>query len=225
MAQYATLQTLINDVTTRLGLVPGSSVQTYGEPQITAAINDIFEFLYAKNKWKHLWKWHTFTINGTTGLTTTDWTTQGITRWEDIADIRIGNSRGPSVVRAVADEALYVTGSDAMYWEPLLWDDDNADTKLVKFYPVDVTSTIAVYAGHRPASFTDPDGIVPFDANLMRLGSVWKTLSADGLNANGAAEAQASFESAFQDYMANTSASNIGHGSEYRDDRTVLISP
>jgi len=226
---YPKLKELRTDITIRLGLVPGTSVQTYAEPQIDAAIFDTFEFLWGKAKWKHLWTWHKFTLNGVDGTTTEDWVditqTHGITRWEDVAEVRINNARGRSVPWAVADEYNFVTGSEPLYRTPMMWDDPKLATKVVRFYPLDAVGTIAVFAGHRPTEFSDPDGIIPFDRNLMILGSVWKVFSGDGLNANAAGGAQAVFDSAFTDYLSNTAATEIGHGAGYRDGSTVLISP
>lgn len=220
MAHYKTFGTLRQDVIKRLGLVPGTSVQTYAEPQVEAAIQDMFDFLWDKHQWPHLWKWHTFTLNGTTGLTTEDWT--GIRRYEDIAVVR--KDRGRGIPIATNTEHQYVTGSDALYREILTWDDASAETKFFKFYPITATGTIEVFAGHKPEDFVDTDDIVPFDPNLMILGSVWYALNADGLNEAAAGSAQALFDARFTDYMVRINPTEIGNGRGFRNQDTVFIS-
>src|SRR6478752_3514434 len=117
---YKTANQLLADVYKVVGLVSGTSVNTYAEPNARAAIQQIFDFCFRKRYWDHLTDWHDVTINGTTGLATTDLNTF-LKGHEDIEEIWYADfSR--RVVTPYNVDYRRVTGADAMYWTPIKYD-------------------------------------------------------------------------------------------------------
>lgn len=218
---YPTAGDIIQDTLLEVGLVTGTSVQTYAEPQVLAAVNRMFAFLFNKQKWDHLWDWQLATLDGTTGLFTAALT--GVRQYEDIDIIRIGDQNNRAVTRSMNTEHLYVTGSDPMYWRPLAWDHADAVTKFVKLYPITATGTVEVHCGHRPERFVANADVVPFDRDIMTLGTIWYTVAADGLNPSAAEVAQGTFDIAYSDYVSRYNAREIGHGRGNRNSDTFRL--
>jgi hypothetical protein len=212
---YPTLSAVVQQMIIDAGLVSGTSVQTYAEPQAESAVNKIFDFLWNKAKWPHLWDWQTVTLDGSTGKFTAALT--GVRQWEDVGLIRVGGSTGQGVAipRSFDNRHLYATGSQGRFWTPLPWDDADADTKFVKIWPITSTGTLDIHCGHRPETFTGED-TVPFDKSVLSLGALWYMIAADGLNPSAADVAQGMFDVAYQDYVSRIAPKEIGHGSTGR---------
>jgi hypothetical protein len=107
---YPKFGDLQQDVIKEAGLVDGSAVQFYTEPQVKAAINSIFAYLMEKMDWPHLCEWRTFTPDGVTGLCTEDFS--DILEPEDFLNIKFANRNGV-IVRPRLNEHLSVTGTNA----------------------------------------------------------------------------------------------------------------
>lgn len=212
---FTTCQEIVQDVILEAGLVTGSSVQTYTEPTVIQAVNRMFQFLWNKQKWSHLWDWQTGTVDGSTGKLTTALT--GVTDYTDIGAIRYNDRSERAVVESTNTEHLRVVGGDALYYTVLPWDDDDAETKFLKFWPIASTTELAIHCGHKPNRFVGASEKVPFDRDIITLGTLWYSIAADGLNPSAAEVAQGMFDLAFTDYCAKNGAKEIGHGRGYSD--------
>jgi hypothetical protein len=218
---YPKFKDIQQDVLVMMGQVSGSSVQTYTEPLIDLAINRIFDFLWEKQKWPHLWTWETKTLDGVTGKFTTPLST--VREWEDIAEFRVGGTeRG--IPMASGNEHTLGSGSSApRHYTILPWDDADSETKFVKFWPVTSLGTVDILVGHRPDVFALPDDKIPMKKSLMVDGCVWWMLEDDGMNPASVEKARLAFDLNYQDTAGRIGARSIGHGSGRRNGGTVLI--
>lgn len=215
---YKTFSELVGDVVTEAGLVEGSAVQTYTDPQVKAAIQTMFNMFLMKRAWPGITEWRTWTLDGTTGLVTD--TTTDILSFEDIHKFYRGNTN-LEINEPRNREHLYATGSYPLYRTRLVWNDAN-QAKLVKFWPVTATGTVDVQVTVRPADFVDDADVVPFEPTVMKLGALWYMLAADGLNNGAADKAKVLFDTAFSDYTSKIDTKDIGYGNAYDYDPLVL---
>lgn len=219
---FPTFQTIYVDTITQMGLVSGTAVQTYTEPKVKLAVNRVFNFLWNKTRWPHLWVWEQHTLDGVTGKISG--TITNVKRWEDIVDIRVGGQETP-IPKPSANEhtAAFESGTSPRFHTVLPWTDADAETKFFKFWPITATGPVDLYVGHRPDVFEDNDDKVPMDYDLMIDGCVWWMLKDDGTNPDSAEEAKQAFETGYQDLIARHASGGIGHGAGRRGN-TVIIS-
>lgn len=210
---YKTLTAITQDVIKRIGLVSGTGVQRYTEPQVAMTIQDAFDFLFRKRFWDHLSGWYTFTPNGSTGVVTDDLSTIAAEP-TDIREIYItGTDR--RVVQPVGNEHLLVNNSDyALYytaWKYTATGGDQWKTKVIKLWPVTCTQDVTMHIRVHPGIFNDND-IVPFPQDIIGWCSAWLMLETDGINPANANKAQAMFDISYRDYINSIGDDAIGHG-------------
>lgn len=211
---YKTLQQITNDVISELGLVAGSGVQTYTEPQAATAVNRMFDYLVGKDEWDHLITWDRYTLDGVTG--TVVGAVTGIRDVDDVLEVR-PLARRSNISRPIGTQHLEVQGNDAMYWTPIAWNAPNAD-KLMQFWPKTATGTVDIRSYKRPEPFVARNDIVPFNPLVITLGAAWYVLQGDGINAANAEKVQIMFDLVYQDLRSRKNKLEIGHGVGYRDD-------
>src|SRR5882672_9387560 len=134
---FKTVNQLTQSVISLVGLVTGTGVQTYTEPQVRAAIQAQFDMLFIKRYWEWLTDFYSFTLDGATGIVTTNISTYAADP-TDIACIYIKDT-DRRVVHPIDREHLRVTGSNPLYYTPLPWTDTLAATRLLKFWPITAT--------------------------------------------------------------------------------------
>lgn len=215
---YKTLQEICNNVITEIGLVSGSAVQTYTEPQAVLAVNRMFDYMVGKQQWDHLTTWDRFTLDGVTGVVTGSF--EGVRDANDIKQVRPLRLR-TTISRAIGTQFLDAEGNDPVYWSPIAWNASNA-AKLIKFWPINATGTVDVLSLKRPAVFEGPNDIVPFDPLVIELGAAWYVLQGDGLNAGNAEKVRVMYDLAYSDLVSNQNKFEIGHGTGYRNDLVRL---
>jgi len=205
---FKTLNGITSDVLKRIGLVSGTGVQTYTEPQVKMAVQDAFDFLFRKRFWDHLSDWYTYTLDGTTGVVTSDLTTT-CAEYTDI-DV-VHNSDQSAIVKPSSNEHLFVTNSQAQYYTPLNYGDARFLTKVIKFWPITATGSVTLRIRKHPGIFTD-EQTIPFPQDIIGWAAAWLVLETDGLNPGNAAKAQGMFDIAYQDYVSSIGSGRIGHG-------------
>lgn len=206
---FKTVQQLTADAYGVVGLVTGTSVQTYTEPLVEKSIQLMFDMLYRKRFWEWLTDWHTFTLSGSGGLINAD-IDDTIKSFIDVEAIYIsGTDR--RVVRPIDREHLRVTGSYPIYYTPLPWNNANAVKRVLKFWPVGATGDVDIRARTKPDDFT-PTDTVPFPSDIIAQAAAWNLLDNDGINPTAAQKAQALFDVSYQDLIASLSEDVIGHG-------------
>lgn len=206
---FPKVSAILNDVLIAIGQHNGSSVETYTEPQAMLGINRIFEQLYWKYEWPHLWTWERRTLDETTGLVTQ--TIDGVANYSDIVRVMHADS-DVEIPQSSGTYHLASTGSRAMYRTALAWNNADYDTKFIKFWPVTATGDIDLFCGHRPDEFAGADDIVPMEKTLMVLGVAWWLLADDGMNPASAEKAQIMYDAAYTDIIGRVNKGPIGHG-------------
>lgn len=209
---YKTAQALMNDTLKAVGLVSGTSVQIYTEPQIYASIQTMFEMVFKKRFWDHLSDWHEVTPNGTSGLATTD-LSSFLKDHTDIEQVWLADM-SRRIVRPYQTDYKIVNGAHVLYYTPIKYDaaaPSDFTQKVIKFWPVTATSPVAIRCRTQPADFT-PTDIVPFPAHIMAQAAAWNLLESDGINPTAAAKAQQMFDLLYQDYVAADGEDVIGYG-------------
>lgn len=196
---FPTLQELILDVETELGLVSGSSVQTYSEPQIVANINKAFVALAEKRFWPHLTKTTQHVLDGSVGYVTD--TNIGIQKVEDIEWIRYDPYYNTCNFQNLKGEEWPDDGG--YYFDALEWDHADRDTKLIKFFPPSLNLNIKIRARRMPEPFALMDTIIPFDKIALSHFTTANVLATDGMNPNAERRQLILFDQRYKDIIGN----------------------
>lgn len=219
--QFPTLSEVLVDVIPALGQVDGSAVQVYTEPLALRGVNVVFDMLYGKRRWEHIWAWNTFTLNGVTGLFTSS-IPSGTRTPAEIGEVRqLPSERSITIPRGI--EHLRATGSTPLYYTFLQWNDPDATDHVIRIWPPTATGQVAVYMGARPQPFIAEDDVVPMYKSLITAGVAWYLLADDGMNPDSAAKAQLIYDGIYKDTVAKLNTVEIGHGSGYRRNDTFSI--
>jgi hypothetical protein len=209
---YRTLSELTQDVIKTIGLVSGTAVQTYTEPNVKVAVQQTFDMMFRKNDWQHLTEWMTLALDGTLGIPSTN-IDATVKEWTHVRKIFVANT-DQRVVQPLAREHLSVAGSQPLFWTPLPWDNVNAETRVLQFWPKTATGSVDIFVKKKPANFGNDDK-VPFPSDLMQYGAAWNVLANDGINPDAAERARVLFEVCYSDYI-NEQQFEKGHGTAYR---------
>lgn len=209
---YKTAAQLMVDTLKAVGLVAGTAVQTYTEPNVYASIQTMFDMVFKKRFWDHLTDWHVVTINGVDGLATTDLNTF-LDDHTDVETVWLSDfSR--QLVKPFRPDYKIVSGSTALYYTPIKYDSaapDNFTKKVLQFWPYSATSSVAIRCRSRPSDFV-PQDIVPFPAHVLAQAAAWNLLESDGINPTAASKAQQMFDILYQDLVAADGEGDIGYG-------------
>lgn len=200
---------LKQDVLAVVGLVTGTSVQTYSEPLVGTSVQLMFDMLFRKRFWEWMTDWHTFTLAGSGGIVNAD-IDDIVKSFLDVEMVYV-NDTDRRIVRPIDREHLRVTGSHPLYYTPLPWTDTNATKRVLKFWPIAATGAVDIRARTKPDNFTGTD-TVPFPSDVIAQAAAWNLLDTDGINPTAAQKAQALFDISYQDLIANLSEDVIGHG-------------
>lgn len=211
---YKKASELLISIQKDIGLVSGTAVQTYSEPQIYRGLQLMFDMMFRKRFWDHLTDWYELTLDGVNGLFSTD-INNTCAGFEDIEQIWTRDfSR--QIVKPFDTSYKQVTGASALYYTPIVYDADDASNKFAKkviqFWPVTATDVVAVRMRKKPADFV-PDDVVPFPSDIISIGTAWRVLSMDGINPAAAQSAEKMYEILYSDYIANLGTDEIGYGS------------
>jgi len=210
---FLSLGALTQEVITNVGLVSGTSVQTYTEPQAELQVKNIFDFLFRKRRWDHLSVTKTYELDGTTGVVTATLGDE-LKEWAHILSIHCSDN-DDTVPRAFNRDYLRVEGDRAKYWRPLPWTDPVAATKMIQFFPNIATVDVDIEFKVEP-TIQIPDDIVPFPRDLVVNGASWLLLDTDGINPTNAAKCQGMFEQIYRDVVSQEGETPIGHGTRGR---------
>ncbi len=172
----ATLTQLTQRVTRRIGQVPGSSVQVYSETAIAEMIQHIFDVLFVRAWWEQFMHWQTLTLDGTTGVVTTDIEAQTnpVVRFADIRIIFPGTSDRELGRFTATRNPTNITGTLPRFIEPF-------GTRIFRVVPVTATGEVTIHYKSKPTNFVSADEI-DFDEQVLVLGATYDYLEDDGTN-------------------------------------------
>lgn len=207
---FKTRTQIVQNVIKKIGLVSGTTVQTYTEPQVEVAVQDAFQMLFRKRYWEQMSDWHTFTLDGVNGKVTTDLTLicKG---HEDAKQFHVPTNRNKIVVPVGMEHLDCGNGSVPLYVTPLKYTDADFLTRVFKFWPPTATGSVRMKIRTYPQDFTNQQ-LVPLPADVIEWAGAWLMLETDGLNPTASNKAQSMFQIAYNDYVSSISDSEIGHG-------------
>lgn len=182
-----TLQQLIVDVETELHQSAGVSVQVYSQGMIAHLIKSAFELIIDEYDWKRFRSFATYTLDGTTGATTTA-ISASFSSYGDIQRVYADTSdRALTLFTYERNPSAYEGNSALMYYQHA--------TDIIRVIPATSEGTITVVGSTYPASYDFAlDETVPFDALALRYLSAWQYMVDDGTNASSATKLQNLFE-------------------------------
>ena len=195
---FKSVAQLIDDVLTELGLVTGSAVQTYTEPQIRKGIETAYEVMFLKRFWKHLTATTIHQLDGIVGVVTD--ANINIASIQDIEWIKYEPFYDTCIIKALNGEPYY--GRYDYCYDTMAWTDAQAAAKLIQFYPQDLALKVAIRARHR-STFTKDDDIVPLDFVMMKHFVASNMLATDGTNPSAEQRQNILFQQRYSDLVAN----------------------
>jgi len=166
-----TLDELVTKVTRRLSQVPGVGVQLYAEDRIVDMIQHKFDILFDELFWPQFSGWYQWTLDGSTGVITTDVSTI-LKRFDDIDVIFLPNSDSP--LPKLPDRVVnpfQLTGQTPLYYDA----NPGSTSRPFLVWPKTATGTIDVHVRTKPDDFIG-DSIVDFDNQALILGTVFDYL-------------------------------------------------
>lgn len=198
-----TIQQIVQDALGILGEATGVGTQLYSEPRMIKDAGRAFNMLFKKHWWKNYTNWYRCTLDGVTGVITTDAFGQVID-FDDFASVaREGKSHGlPTLPEDLNPTA--VTGTNAQFWTSLSVTDPQYDKRKIRILPVTSIGKIDVKARTHPLpTGTDWSNatIVHLDRDLLTFGTAFVALSGDDLNPQAKADIQSMMDSKYRDIM------------------------
>lgn len=184
-----TLQDLITDTERMLYQSAGPAVQVYSQDVLAQKLNQAFTRCFEAKFWPQFNVRETRTLNGTTGKTTTAFTS--ITDWMDVDRVFKQYSATPIPVMPRSFNALDIPAGSVKFIDPA------NDATLFTAYPLTATDQISVVGRSRPThsgNFNLSDN-VPFDYLALEYHAAWEYAIDDASNAALAAKFQALFDS------------------------------
>jgi len=174
MAFDQTLQNITNSVLTKLSMEYGTSVQPYAERRIKAYIQDVFDLIFYKRYWSQFSSWQTGTLDGVTGVVTSDLTSV-LLHWNDLQKV-VKDKENVALPSIIPESNPYtLTGTTPKYVAPL------ATVKIFKIYPVTSVGNIQFYIRTKPSNFIDTD-VINFDSMALIYGTTYLYAEDDATN-------------------------------------------
>lgn len=204
----ATLRQIVNDALVIIGEVAGAGVQMYGEDRLRADTIRAFDMLFKKNWWDQFLSWDTVTLDGTTGVITTD-TFVNVRDYEDFYAVHRGGQTKPlpNIPKRVNPSTL--SGNRAIYWGSLPITHAKFLERRIKIYPITSTGTMDVLTRVYPivnGQDWDWGTRMDLDANMLSYGAAFMTLASDDVNPSAAGVARTMMEMHYKnarDSLAN----------------------
>jgi hypothetical protein len=203
-----TFAQLTQRVIASVGEVSGTSVQTYSEPRVREALEEIFEVVFRKYWWPQYMAWFgPYTLDGTIGIITDNTFGQSV---KDIRDVKtiipLNAERG---IPQLPDNRnpFNITGTTVRYYEALDAANANAASRLIQFWPKSSTGQVYINARKFPTLVDSTHSFL--DNNLMIFGASWLILEQEDINPNAAALQERMFNETFADIMKHYSEQPI----------------
>lgn len=216
--EFSTQQKLIDKVLGEIALVGGSGVQTYTEPLILHAIQTAFDHVFSKRFWGHLTETTYHTLDGVTGISTTDLV--GIKSAQDIKWIRHSPYRECDKIHFFPDGQF--DSSRYGYTTLPYTDTEFFESRVIKFNPKTEALDIAIHARRKPDDFIREKDIVPFDRVYLQHFVTASILATDGTNPAEQTRQEALYNDRYETLVMNESNEVIvGPVNRYQPEFTV----
>lgn len=198
-----TIQQIVQDALGILGEVTGVGTQLYSEPRMVKDAGRAFNMLFKKHWWRQYTPWITVTLDGATGVITTDAFTQVID-FDDFAAVHRENQSAGLPTLPEAMNPISGTGTTPQFWTSLPVTHSNYSGRKIQIYPKGSVGLLNVKARVHPLvvgqDWTNAS-ILHLDRDLLAFGTAFVALSGDDLNPQAKADVQAMMDSKYRDIM------------------------
>lgn len=169
----------------------GMSVQVYSQSQLAQNIQHGFNLIFDDTsvRWKKFEQFQTYTLNGTTGYTTTP-VSAVFSHYEDIIHVYPDSQTRPLTNWDGSNPAAIVGGL-ARYVLPGV-------TDILRVLPASAAGEITVVGKVRPAEFSITD-TVPFDYLTLVYFAAWQYMVDDGTNPGSIEKLRQLFEQRYKE--------------------------
>ena len=183
----STFRQIIEKVLTELSMVAGAAAQVYAEPQIGQKVQQVYNRLYREFWWPDLMSWQTWTLDGTTGMVTSD--VSSVLKYSYDLQLMFIGGTDQKIPRLPPDiNPNLLTGTVPDYFEIV-----NDATKVFRVLPITSTGTITARVRTKQDDFQDSD-TVNFDDDLLVYATVVDYAADDGSNSGQIAKYQNYFD-------------------------------
>jgi len=188
MSYDQTLQDISNAVAKKLSMEAGSNVQPYAEARIKSYIQDIFDIIFYKRYWQQYSQWHTATLDGVTGVVTTNLTSI-LKRWTDLSIVVPDQEVKPLPIVTRFGNPYTITGTFPKYLEAM----PTTSTKIFRVYPLASIGDVQFYCRTKPDNFSD-NGVIEFDSMALIYGAAFLYAEDDATNLGAVDKFKGMFE-------------------------------
>lgn len=186
----STAREIANEIQRLIGDAAGAGVQVLTEDALLDTVNRAFRLFFTKFSWEQFLRWDEVTLDGTTGLITTEaW--EEVKNFEDFLSIHPEGKKFQVPKLGRRTNPFTITGTRVRAFTSLTPSHDDFTTKRLQFWPKAATDTLHVHVRVDPSPFLWADEIA-LDHDLMVAAGAWLTLIGEDLNPS-AAEGQRLF--------------------------------
>lgn len=202
----ATIREIVDGALTVVGEVTGPGVQTYEEPRMLDEAIRAFNMMFKKYTWEQYLNWSRVTLDGVTGVITTD-AFSDVLDFEDFISVHREGEEGrlPIAPKRFNPFSLSGGGTQVMYWTSLNAKKPNYAARKLQFYPFTAVGKVdvltRVYPVTPPATL-DFDDTLYLDKDMLVYATAFMTLSGDDLNAGAEEVVRNLMEMKYKDVTA-----------------------
>lgn len=209
-----TIGDVVGDALGILGEVLGTSVNTFTVPRMIKDAGRSFNFIYKKRWWEQYTDWTTITLDGTTGMATTNDFTQVID-FEDFFAVYLPNTQTalPTLPKQINPNTL--TGNQPRYFTGIRAGATGYAAKRIKVVPITAAGKLNVLARFHPLTAGDNWAEVTqvhLDRDLLSYGTAFMALSGDDLNPGAKSDVQEMMDNRYKDIMSSLSSQTTSMG-------------
>lgn len=192
---------ILTKVQRLVGEIAGPQVQQFSEAQYYDHLQRTFNMCFTKYPWEMYRRWHSLTLDGTTGKTTT-------APFGDIRDITdfLGVYRNgetsPIPMLPGNVNPFIMNGTYVRNWTSLPITDAAYQAHRLIFYPLTSVADLNVLVRVHPGSINENTRLY-IDQDLLEYGCAWQILEDEGTNDAGANRAQFLFDDRWRSLMNN----------------------
>lgn len=201
----ATIREIVDDALTVVGEVSGAGTQTYSEDRMFSDTVRAFNLLFKKYSWEQYRQWFQLTLDGTTGVITTD-AFANVRDFEDFYSVHPDGQQNPLPILPRRLNPFTLTGGNTLqYWGSLPATDAKYPLRRLQFWPKTSVGLINVLARVYPIATGedwDWEDVMYLDKDMMVNGVAYMTLSSDDLNASAADAQRQMMEMRYKDIIA-----------------------
>lgn len=219
---FATVKDLTQNILVELGLIDGTAVQKYEEPELLITLNRTFDFLFEKRFWPHLTYATNHELDGVTGVVTSD--IIRVNKLEDIQSIRlVGGLQTPFNFISNENDDDFLQGNHHESFTHLPYDHPHFNGRIFQVIPQTTVGTVRVNARRHPGKFVEiDDTLIPMDETLFHHAMCFFILAKDGMNSTSQSVHETMYIQRYQDIIsANSHRPQHFGGSSYATSFTV----